>query len=135
LQLIFAGCSTIPEERRETRSDAEHPAEFYRLPDPRNLLRLRSWSRLRAQALHEEQQRLLSLGPLDTGMGCRTCLHLGQSWRARSNRDGRLRREVRNSDQPLLLGRRNSGHGLRRRLHDALLLWLTRALGSRVSEA
>ena len=36
----------------------------------------------------------------------------------------RLRRQVRNHDQPLLLARRDPGHGVRRRLHDALLLRL-----------
>ena len=45
---------------------------------------------------------------------------------------GASRREVRHRDQPLLLGRRDPGDGVRRRLHDAVLLRLARALGARV---
>ena len=42
------------------------------------------------------------------------------------------RRQVRHRDQPLLLGRRDPGDGVRRHLHDAVLLRLARALGARV---
>src|SRR5438067_10169606 len=40
--------------------------------------------------------------------------------RAGVNRDGCIRGEVRNHDQPSLLGRRYSRYGLRRRVHDAV---------------
>ena len=43
--------------------------------------------------------------------------------------------KVRHLDQPLLLGRRDPGDGLPRRLHDAVLLRLARALGARVPAA
>ena len=42
-------------------------------------------------------------------------------------------REVRHRHQPFLLDWRNSGDGLRRRVHDAVLLRLAGALGARIS--
>src|SRR5262249_54397100 len=95
---------------------------------------LRTRYRLRLEAVHEDEHRFLSIGSLHSGVGHRTRLYLRQPRSARSHRHGRIGSKVWHCDEPLLLGRGDSGYGLRRHLYDALLLRLTRALGAGISE-
>ena len=55
--------------------------------------------------------------------------------RARSDRNVRLGREVRDHDGPLLLGRGHPRDDFPRSLHDALLLWKPGTLGAGIPEA
>ena len=92
--------------------------------DPGDLLRRRARDRVRREALHQDEPRLLPLGPLAAGVDHRPGVHLGQPRRARDPRHGGQRRAVRRLHRPLLLGRRDPGHGLPRARDDALLLRL-----------
>ena len=62
--------------------------------------------------------------PLDSRLGRGLGVYLGQSGRAGSHRHGRLGRQVWHRDQPFLLDRRHPRDGVRRHLHDAVLLRL-----------
>ena len=64
-------------------------------------------------------------------LGDRARVHLGEPRRAGSDRDGRVGGEVRHRHEPLLLDRRDPGDGVRRAVHDAVLLRIARALGAR----
>ena len=86
------------------------------------------------RALHDDEHGFLPIGPFDSGLGRRTCVPLRQSRRAGSHRHGGLGRQVRHRDQSFLLGGRDPGDGVPRRLHDAVLLRLARTLGAGVSE-
>ena len=65
-------------------------------------------------------------------MGRRSRIYFRKSWRARSDRHGRFRREIRNRHQPFLLDRRDSRDDFRRPFHDAVLLRLKGALRARI---
>ena len=118
---------------RESRSCSRHrsPAgtEPGRLRDPRDLLRRRPRDRVRGEALHQDEPRLLPLGPLAARVDHRPGLHLGQPGRARDPRHGGQRRAVRHLHGPLLLDRRGAGHGLPRHRDDAVLLRVEGAVG------
>ena len=93
---------------------------------------LRARRRRRAQApIDDDQRGVLPGGTGDTGVGLRTGVHLGKPRRAGNHRHGRVGCEVRHLDQPFLLDRRDPGDGVPRRVHDAVLLRLARALGAR----
>ena len=62
-------------------------------------------------------------------------VHLRQSGRPGSDWHGRVRRQVRHRDQPLLLDRRDPRDGVRRPVHDAVLLRLAGPLRARVPPA
>ncbi len=88
-----------------------------------------------AAAIREEQRRLLPVRTVHSRVDHRPGVHLGQPGRPGSDRHGRVGRQVRDDDQPLLLGRRHPGDGLRRHLHDAVLLRLASAIRAGVPEA
>ena len=130
------GRPTLPSPERSGTTDcAPGPPRRDRLRHPDRLLRLRARHRLGPPPLGPQQRRLLPLRPRHPGLDRRAGLPLGQPRRPGGDRDGRLRRQVRHPDEPLLLGGRHSGDGVRRRLHDAVLLRLPRALGARVPPA
>src|SRR6185437_8924886 len=90
------------------------------------------WVRTRnrggSQAVHEDEHGLFPRGAVDSGVDLRTGFPFGEPGRTGSDRDGRFRREIWNRDEPLLLDRRDSGDGLRRNFHAAVLLRLACAV-------
>ena len=122
---------------KRTRISERHPAGHQprRLRDPGDLLRRRARDRVRREALHQDEPRLLPLRPLAAGLDHRTGLHLGQPRRAGDPGHGRQRRAVRRLHRPLLLDRRDPGHGLPRPGDDALLLRLEGPQRARVPAA
>src|SRR6184192_1522093 len=56
-----------------------------------------------------------------------------QSRRSGNHRHGGVRREVRHRDESLLLDWRDPGNGVPRHFHDAVLLRIARAIGTRIS--
>ena len=118
-----------PRERDPSRH------ELRRLRDHRDLLRRRPRRRVRGQALHQEQPRLLPVGALPAGLDHGPGVHLRQPRRHRGARHGGQRCAVRRRDRQLLLARRDPGHGLPRPGDDAVLLRLQGPLGARVPAA
>src|SRR5256885_9497715 len=57
--------------------------------------------------LFRSEHGLLSIGSLHPVVGRGARLHIGESWRAGSDRDGCVGREVRHRDESLLLDRRD----------------------------
>ncbi len=90
---------------------------------------------LGAQARHANEHRLLPRREDASGLGDRARVHLGEPRRAGSDRHGRVGGQVRHRHEPLLLGGCDSGDGVRRAVHDALLLRIAGALGARVPQA
>ena len=109
--------------------------ELRGLRDPGDLLRRRARDRVRREALHQDEPRLLPLGPLAARVDHGPGVHLGQPRRARDPRHGGQRRAVRRLHGPLLLGRRDPGDGLPRDRDDALLLRLEGPQRARVPAA
>src|SRR5713101_6532578 len=101
-----------------------------RLADPGIVFRVRAGYRRGAERLDENEHGLFPCRACYSRMGCRARVHVREPRRAGSYRHGRFRSEVRNRHLALLLDRRNSRDGLRRYLHDAVLLRLPRALGA-----
>jgi hypothetical protein len=118
----------------ENQTDAKNRASGDRLHHPGHLFLVCARHRLGAQAPHADEHRLFPLGPLDSRLGGRAGVPLRQPRGAGSDRHGRFGSQVRHRHQPLLLGRRDSGDGVRRRFHDAVLLRLASALGPGVSQ-
>ena len=116
-------------------SDATHSPRSDRRRDSDHLFRLRSRDRLCLKAPHAHKHGFFSFRTLDSRLGRRPGISLGQSRRAGSHRHGCLGREIRHHDEPFLLGGRDSRDGLRRRLHDAVLLRVEGALRAGVFEA
>ncbi len=85
--------------------------------------------------IRPKQRGLLPLGPVHSHLDRRTRLPLRQPGRPGSDRHGGLGRQVRDDDEPFLLGRRHPRHGVRRDLHDAVLLRLPRALRAGIPPA
>jgi hypothetical protein len=125
-----AGGARIPMQLR-----VHHPTRQHRLPHRRDLLRLCPRHRLGPEEAHEGERRLPDVGPLHPRLGRRPRVPLGQPGGPGGDRHGGLRRQVRHHDEPLLLGGRHPGHGVPRRLHDAVLLRLEGPLGAGVPEA
>ena len=128
-------CRGLPVTPSEVTLARRHTAGRDRLRHPGRLLPLRPRHRVGAQALHEDERGLLPLRALDPGLDRGPRLPLREPRGAGDDRHGRLRRQVRHRHRPLLLGGRHPRHGVRRHLHDALLLRLEGALGARVPEA
>ena len=121
--------------RRGGRMDVRLGDELGRLRDPGHLLRRGPRASASWPALHQDEPRLLPLGPLAAGVDHRPGLRLGQPGRHRDPRHGGQRRAVRRRHGQLLLDRRRPGHGLPRPGDDALLLRVEGALGARVPAA
>ena len=108
---------------------------FVDYPIVGDVLHRRPRRRLRRQALHQDQPRLLPVGALAAGLDHRSGVHLRQPRRDRGPGHGRQRRPVRRRDGQLLLDRRDPGHGVPRPGDDAVLLRLEGPLGPRVPAA
>ncbi|CAA9324048.1 MAG: Predicted sodium-dependent galactose transporter, partial [uncultured Gemmatimonadaceae bacterium] len=111
------------------------------VPDAGRLLRdgrlLRRGARggVGAAPQHAHQLGLLPVGALAAALGDGARVPLREPRRAGGDRDGRVGRQVRHRDRALLLDRRDPGDGVRRALHDAVLLRVARALRARVPQA
>ena len=124
----------MPEAGTVERADADRPPWRNRLSYPRLLFSVcrRDW--LGPQALYKDRKRFLPLGALASRLDYGARISLGEPRGPGGDRDGRLGREVRHDDGPLLLGGR-PGDGVRRGVHDALLLRLPRPFRSRIPQA
>src|SRR3982750_921199 len=100
-----------------------------------DLFRVRSGNRFCPEAVHENEHRLLPVGPLDPGLDHGACVPVGESWRAGSYWDGRVGGEIRDRYQPFLLDRCGARDDFSRHFHDAFLLRLAGAFGAGISEA
>ena len=76
------------------------------------------------EALHEDEQGLLSGGAGAAGVDLRAGVHQRQPGRAGSDRDGGIGRKIWPGDGAVLRHRRHPSHDLRGHLHDAVLLRL-----------
>src|SRR5262245_863701 len=110
--LVCHGCST------------RRPAHPDRLCRDGDLLHRRPRGGLGPATSAANQHRFLPLWSFAFSLEYRAGVHLSQPRCAGSHRHGRVGRQVRYRDQPLLLGRRHSGDGLRGPVHDAVLLRL-----------
>ena len=133
IRVLGAGPKAVHRDLgRASHADA---TGLYRLRNSCHLRPLRAGNRVRAEAIDEEQRRFLHVRPvhprLDHGLG----VHVGQPGGAGVGGHGGQRRQIRRRHEPLLLGRRDSRHGLPGRLHDAVLLRLQGPQRARVSEA
>lgn len=109
-----------------------HCRTLVRLHPHRHLLRLRHRRRTHRPVQGRHGGRLPHLWPFPAGLGDRYRLRLGEPRRGRDHGNVRQWRRVRHADLPLLLDRRGPGHDLPGTGHDALLLRLQGALGTRV---
>ena len=99
------------------------------LRDPRGVLRVRARHRLHGQGQGLGVHRLLPVRAVAPGLGHRPGVHLGEPRGRRDHGDVGHRCGDRPPHGPLLLGRRDPGHAVPRRGHDALLLRLEGPLG------
>ena len=113
----------------------EYSPRTHRLRHPHRLHAVRAGDRCRPETLHEDEHRLLPVGPLDSGVDRRVGVCLGEPGGTRGDRDGRVRRQVRHDDLPFLLAGGRGGDGLRGRIHDAVLLRIESPLRARIPEA
>ena len=128
---VTISASTTPSHARYPG----RPARADRLRRDGAVLRRGPRGRVGTSAPDPDQHGLLPLRTLPAGLDHRPRLPLGQSRRAGSDRHGRVGRQVRHHDEPLLLGRRDPGDAVRGPLHDAVLLRLARPLRARVPQA
>ena len=112
----------------------ENESDRNRLADYAGLFRLRAGHRVPAETPHAYQHRLFPGRTCAACLGVRPGLHFRQSGRAGSHRHGRLGREVWHRDQPVLLDRRHSSHGVCRPVHDAVLLRVQSTVSAGISE-
>src|SRR5690242_19484649 len=114
------------------RAHGSGPSRRYRLRHHGGLLRDRAGDRHHPPPLRPHRQRLLPRRTSRPRLDRLTRVPLGEPRRPGSDRDGGFGRQLRRRDQPLLLGWRHPGDGLRRAVHDALLLWIPCAVGPRI---
>ena len=129
------GPSRLRRRRRQGMEELRLDVNFVDYADPGDLLHRRARDRVRGEALHQDEPRLLPLRPLAARVDHGPGLHLGQPRRAGDPRHGGQRRAVRRLHRPLLLGRRDPGDGLPRDRDDALLLRLEGPQRARVPAA
>ncbi len=130
-------------DRRKTNDQSGHGDDHWRPPgasgaggsgDRGLLLRAGAGHRFLPEGALEHRRRFLPRRPRNDGVDRRPQFSFRKPGSAGADGLGRGLLSIRHPRSPLVLDRRNSGHAVPRPGHDAVLLHLQNALGSRLLE-